>query len=116
MGSLSLLQGIFPTQGLNPGLPHCRWILYQPSHKGTPGGGEACCKTSNSELDGPAQRVTPRVKSAHGEKHYCGETSFDFECPVPLRVCSWLQIYSFLNSECGQILGSLMDGRLHNKE
>ena len=26
--SLSLLQGIFPTQGLNPGLPHCREILY----------------------------------------------------------------------------------------
>jgi len=33
LGSLSLLQGIFPTQGLNPGLPHCRWILYQLSHK-----------------------------------------------------------------------------------
>ena len=32
--SLSLLQGIFPTQGSNPGLPHCRWILYQLSHKG----------------------------------------------------------------------------------
>ena len=30
--TLSLLQGIFPTQGLNPGLPHCRWILYQLSH------------------------------------------------------------------------------------
>ena len=29
MGSLSLLQGIFPTQGLNPGLPHHRQILYQ---------------------------------------------------------------------------------------
>ena len=28
VGSLSLLQGIFPTQGLNPGLPCCRWILY----------------------------------------------------------------------------------------
>ena len=25
--SLSLLQRIFPTQGMNPGLPHCRWIL-----------------------------------------------------------------------------------------
>ena len=36
MGSLSLLQGIFPTQGLNPGLPHCRWILCQLSHKGSP--------------------------------------------------------------------------------
>ena len=36
VGSLTLLQGIFPTQGLNPGLPHCRQILYQLSHKGSP--------------------------------------------------------------------------------
>ena len=36
VGSLSLLQGIFPTQGLNIGLPHCRWILYQLNHKGNP--------------------------------------------------------------------------------
>ena len=36
VGSLSLLQGIFPTQGLNPGLPHCRQILYQLNHKGSP--------------------------------------------------------------------------------
>ena len=36
VGSLSLHQGIFPTQGLNQGLPHCRLILYQLSHKGTP--------------------------------------------------------------------------------
>ena len=36
VGSLSFLQGIFPTQGLNPGLPHCRQILYQLNHKGSP--------------------------------------------------------------------------------
>ena len=36
VGSLSLLQGIFPTQGRNPGLPHCRQILHQLSHKGSP--------------------------------------------------------------------------------
>ena len=36
MGSLSLLQGIFPTQGSNPGLLHCRRILYQLSHQGSP--------------------------------------------------------------------------------
>ena len=36
VGSLSLLQGIFPTQGLNPGLLHCRQILNQLSHKGSP--------------------------------------------------------------------------------
>ena len=34
--AISLLQGIFPTRGLNPGLPHCRRILYQLSHKGSP--------------------------------------------------------------------------------
>ena len=36
VGSCSLLQGIFPTQGSNPGLPHCRLILYQLSHQGSP--------------------------------------------------------------------------------
>ena len=36
VGGCSLLQGIFPTQGLNPVLPHCRQILYQLSHKGSP--------------------------------------------------------------------------------
>ena len=36
MGSRSLLQGIFPTHESNPGLPYCRWILYQLSHQGSP--------------------------------------------------------------------------------
>ena len=36
VGSLSLLQEIFPTHESNTGLPHCRWILYQLSHKGNP--------------------------------------------------------------------------------
>ena len=35
VGGLSLLQGIFPTQGSNLGLPHCRQILYQLSPKGS---------------------------------------------------------------------------------
>ena len=36
MGSLSLLQGIFPTQKSNWGLLHCRQILYQLSYGGSP--------------------------------------------------------------------------------
>ena len=36
MGSLSLLQGIFPTQGSNPGLSHCRWILLSAEPQGKP--------------------------------------------------------------------------------
>ena len=37
VGCLSLFQGIFPTQGSNPGLLHCRRILHQLRHKGSPG-------------------------------------------------------------------------------
>ena len=39
VGCHALLQGIFPTQGSNPGhpgLPDCRWILYLLSHQGSP--------------------------------------------------------------------------------
>ena len=36
VGSLSLLHGIFPTKGSNPGLLHYRQILYQLNHKGSP--------------------------------------------------------------------------------
>ena len=39
VGSLSLLQWIFPTQELNWGVLHCRWILYQLSYQGSP----ICC-------------------------------------------------------------------------
>ena len=36
VGCIALLQGIFQTQGSNPGIPHCRWILYWLSHHGNP--------------------------------------------------------------------------------
>ena len=36
VGSHSLLQGIFPIQGSNPGLAHCRQTLYHLNHQGTP--------------------------------------------------------------------------------
>ena len=35
VGCHALLEGIFPTQGSKPGLPHCRWILYRLSHQGS---------------------------------------------------------------------------------
>ena len=38
-GCHTFLQGILPTEGSNPGLPHCRQILYQLSHLGSPGQG-----------------------------------------------------------------------------
>ena len=51
VGSLFLLQGIFPTQGSNPGLPHCRQILYQLSHKGKPNDNQQTTPIVNSLND-----------------------------------------------------------------
>ena len=36
VGFHALVQGIFPTQGSNPGLLHCAWLLYHLSHPGSP--------------------------------------------------------------------------------
>ena len=44
VGSHSLLQGVFMTQRLNTGLPHCRQILYQLSYQGSPSGKEPACQ------------------------------------------------------------------------
>ena len=44
VSSCSLLQGIFLAQKSNPGLPHCRQILYQLSHKGSRRFPESCSK------------------------------------------------------------------------
>ena len=56
VGSLSLLQGIFPTQGLNPGLPHRRQILYQLSHR------EAQKYWSGWPIPSPADLPDPGIK------------------------------------------------------
>ena len=53
VGSLSLLQGIFPTQRLNPGLLRCRLILYQLRYEGSSPGivvlNSVCTPTSSEE-------------------------------------------------------------------
>ena len=45
-----LLQGIFPTQGSNPGLLHCRWMLYCLSHQGSPISDQLCANENFSEI------------------------------------------------------------------
>ena len=57
VGSLSLLQGIFPTQGWNTSLPHCRWILYQLNHKGSPRILEWVACPFSSGSSGPRNRT-----------------------------------------------------------
>ena len=53
--SLSLLQGIFSTKGSNPGLLHCRQILYQLSHKGSP----SCKGCGNGSIEQQKRSSNP---------------------------------------------------------
>ena len=71
VGSGSFLQGIFPTQRSNPGLPHCRQILYQLSHKGSPRILEwvAYPFTSRTEPGSPALQVDSYQLSYQGSLH-----------------------------------------------
>ena len=57
LGSLSLLQGIFPTQGSDPALLHCRWILYQLRHQGSPRILEWVAYTFSSRSSQPRNRT-----------------------------------------------------------
>ena len=55
--SLSILQGIFPTQGLNQSLPHCRRIPYQLSYKGSPKIVEWAANPCSSRSSRPRNRT-----------------------------------------------------------
>ena len=80
-GNLSLLQGIFPTQGLNPGLLHCRQILYQLSYKGSP-------EESKVQRDWVVQ-----IHKASS----CYNWSQDPECELwSLLICVWILISTVL--------------------
>ena len=68
VGCHALLQGIFPAQGSNPGLPHCRWILYRLSHKRYPRLLEIPKTTGVSSLS-LLQGIFPTQKSNQGLLH-----------------------------------------------
>ena len=71
VGSLSLLQGIFPTQGSNLGLLHCRWILYQLNYSSVQFSSvaQSCltlCDPMNSSTPGlPAHHQLPEFTQTH---------------------------------------------------
>ena len=96
MGCHAHLQGIFPTQGLNLGLPYCSQILYHLSHQGSPSGKimpqlklhsggktkwrQSACQTTPSSTPHPPSQQKPR-----GLLYFCSST--DFPSPIPV---SWM--------------------------
>ena len=106
--SLSLCQGKFPTQGLNPGLQHCRWILYQLSHQGSP--------WILEWVSYPFSRGTSRPRSWKGVSCIAGgfftswatrEGLSNFKMRRSPEGVSWYSVYLWLrNAELGGVVGS----------
>ena len=65
MGSLSLLQWIFPTQESNQGLLHCRQILYQLSYEGT----QECSNYHTIALISHASKVMLKILQARLQQY-----------------------------------------------
>ena len=77
-----ILQGIFPTQGLNPGLPHCRWILY--------------CLTHQESLKSEINNTRPKSGShlGHTPSEGCrGESTSCFFQLLMTNRSSWFMAY-----------------------
>ena len=53
----ALLQGIFPTQGSNPGLPQCKWILHHLSYQGSPHIYTSIITLTLNGLNAPTKRL-----------------------------------------------------------
>ena len=84
VGSLSLLQGIFPTQGLDPGLPHCRWILYQLSRATREAHSHVQDKTINKIIKGPLCLILNGLDSPRAQG--------DWQCLAQPSLCSCLYV------------------------
>ena len=78
-GHLSLLQGIFPTQGSNPGFPHCRQILYRLSHKGSPRILEWVAYPFSSGSSRPKNRGLPHCRQILYQLSYQGSPTVCIE-------------------------------------
>ena len=80
--------GIFPTQGLNPGLLHCKQILYHLSHQGSCGGYEP-----NYKLLVPDKKIKKKraCRKRSPSLLLCsqGQTLFSLECAPSWGRCGW---------------------------
>ena len=78
VGCHFLLQGIFPTQGLNLGLPHCRQTLYHLSHQGTPSVTQMELKNvmlHKISRQPSSCRLTPFTRRSRNGKHWQWQSS-----------------------------------------
>ena len=93
VGCHALLQGIFPTQRTNPGLPPCMWILYHLSHQESPGILEWVAYPFSSGSSPPRNRTW--VSCIMGEFFTIWATREVLVgpplCLIPIESCKWTE-------------------------
>ena len=99
-GNRSLLQGIFPTQGSNLGLPHCRWSLYQLSHKGSLRILEWVAYPFSSRSSRPRNRTEKRLFQWFSPKFPNLQASLEGNTHVPRTTSFEPLLPSWLQQEC----------------
>ena len=99
-GCHALLQGIFPTQGSDPGLAHGRQILYQLSHWEAPVGDDDGCNTESPPRTNLQTEVSKMGTCGHMFTHACPSTcaAHVVMCVHPVRVAVFL-----CTSLCGAV-------------
>ena len=101
VGSCSLLQGIFLTQGLNPGLLHCRQILQQLSHQRNPINWQTPCKWPCGDVPrvawlGLIQMLCVRCRLGSWRGSWNWDFFFFFKQKPPYRVALNYHKFAFL--------------------
>ena len=114
VGCHALLQGIFPTQRWNPGLLHCRWILYRLSHQGNPGllewvaypfsrgsswprngAGLSCIagRFFTSRVTGEAPHAAHKVKVTHSCPTLCDPMYYTVHGILQAKILEWVAFH-----------------------
>ena len=86
VGSLFLLQGIFPSQGLNPGLPLFRQILYQLGQKGSPRRSEVVANTTTQMS--PENSLSESYRRVHSTWGHLYKMSSIRKCVETEVICT----------------------------
>ena len=89
VGCHALLQGIFPSQGSKPGVPHCRRILYYLSHQRSGLVGKCASQALNPTPD-MAGELTDILQNYHGDYHGDFHGDFSNSCSFALGI-QWVQ-------------------------
>ena len=120
VGCHAFLQGIFPTQVLNPGFPHCRWITYHLSHQGRPP-----LTSLSSKLNGftnPTDTISSMLLNLSFPCHHFSICFFSYPLrpspPVSLpQVSLYFSAFSFLRSQLpGYLFSPQLDTKLRAKD